>query len=872
MGSLVLGFQEIGQTQLVLVGGKGLHLGKLSRLEGVNVPEGFCITTEAFRQATAHNEAYHALLDQLAILKPDDREPIRDICSKIRQAITEREIPAEVADAVGGYLCCLGEEHAYAVRSSATAEDLPHASFAGQQDSYLNIRGRAAILDHIRQCWASLFTDRAVVYRMQNGFPHHQVYAAVIVQRMAYPEASGILFTADPVTSNRTVLSIDAGFGLGEAMVSGLVSADGYTVQNGHITGKRLAAKHQAVYARPEGGTEIRPVDPARQTSPALSDVEILELAHIGRRIEAYLGCPQDIEWCLADGVFYILQSRPITTLFPVPETEDGGKHVYLSAGHQQMMTDPIKPLGLSFFLKVTPARMRTAGGRLFVDVAPMLASPATRDMLLTSFGQSDPLIKDALLNLIERDYIPLLSDINEASSAGKQENPLPETLPLPEPGAELVSALIRKTEDSLAELKRNISAKSGPALFEFILGDIPVLKSFLFDPQASSVYMAAMNASVWLNEHMNQWLGEKGAADTLSQSVPHNITSEMGLALLELADVIRPYPQVIAYLQQAKSSSFLEELDPLEGGREVKEAFRDFLGQYGMRCPGEIDITRTRWSEHPLALVPLLLGNLKQFGPDAGKRKFEQGRQAARDKERELLERIKLLPGGGEKAAEAQRKIRILRTCSGFREYPKYGMICRYFVYKQALLGEAEQLVQAQVIREKEDMYYLTFEELHEAVRTQRLDYAIIGRRKEEYRGYEKLTPPRVMTSEGEIVTGAYKRENLPDRAVIGLPVSAGVAEGRARVILSLEDARLEEGDILITSFTDPGWTPLFISIKALVTEVGGLMTHGAVIAREYGLPAVVGVENATRLIKDGQRIRVNGTDGYIEILDEQA
>jgi pyruvate,water dikinase len=345
-----------------------------------------------------------------------------------------------------------------------------------------------------------------------------------------------------------------------------------------------------------------------------------------------------------------------------------------------------------------------------------------------------------------------------------------------------------------------------------------------------------------------------------------------MGLALLELADVIRPYPQVTAYLQQAKSSCFLEELDPLEGGQKVKEAFGDFLDQYGMRCPGEIDITRTRWSEHPLTLVPLLLGNLKQFGPDAGKRKLEQGQQAARDKERELLERVRLLPDGGEKTAETQRMIRILRTCSGFREYPKYGMICRYFVYKQALLREAEQLVQAQVIREKEDMYYLTFEEFHEAVRTQRLDYAIIGRRKEEYRGYKKLTPPRVMTSDGEIVTGMYKREHLPAGAVVGLPVSAGVAEGRARVILSLEDTDLEEGDILITSFTDPGWTPLFISIKGLVTEVGGLMTHGAVIAREYGLPAVVGVENATRLIKDGQRIRVNGTDGYIEILDEQA
>lgn len=211
---------------------------------------------------------------------------------------------------------------------------------------------------------------------------------------------------------------------------------------------------------------------------------------------------------------------------------------------------------------------------------------------------------------------------------------------------------------------------------------------------------------------------------------------------------------------------------------------------------------------------------------------------------------------------------IDLIRNFIGYREYPKYGIVSRYFVYKQALLKEAEQLVQAGVIHEKEDIYYLTFEELHEAVRTKKIDDQIISKRKDEYKSYEKLTPPRVITSDGEIITGAYKRENLPANAIAGLPVSAGVIEGRARVILNMENADLEDGDILVTSFTDPGWTPLFVSIKGLVTEVGGLMTHGAVIAREYGLPAVVGVENATGLIKDGQQIRVHGTEGYIEIL----
>jgi len=379
---------------------------------------------------------------------------------------------------------------------------------------------------------------------------------------------------------------------------------------------------------------------------------------------------------------------------------------------------------------------------------------------------------------------------------------------------------------------------------------------------------MAAINASLWINEKMSEWLGEKNAADILSQSVPNNITSEMGLALMDVADVIRPYRSVIDYLQYVKDDNFLEKLVKLDGGQEARDAILSYLDKYGMRCSGEIDITKPRWSEKPTTLVPLILSNIKNFEPNASKRKFEQGRRVALEKEKELLERLNKLSDGEEKVKETKRMIDLIRNFMGYREYPKYGMVSRYFVYKQALLKEAERLVQTNVFHEKEDIYYLTFEELREVIATNKLDSHIICKRKEEYKLFEKLTPPRVITSEGEIIAGEYKLENLPAGAIPGLPVSSGVIEGRARVILSMEDANLEDGDILVTAFTDPSWTPLFVSIKGLVTEVGGLMTHGAVIAREYGLPAVVGVENATKVIKDGQRIRVNGTEGYVEIL----
>ena len=872
MSSLVLDFQEIKKTQLSLVGGKGLNLGELSKIQGIQVPEGFCITTVGFQKAIEQNDAYHALLGQLKMLQVEDRDQIGEISRKIRQILLEVEIPSDVVKAVTHYLSQFGEEHAYAVRSSATAEDLPHASFAGQQDTYLNIIGKEAIMQHISKCWASLFTDRAVIYRMQNGFDHSQVYLSVIVQKMVFPQASGILFTADPITSNRKLLSIDASFGLGEALVSGIVTADCYKVREEEIVDKRIATKKLAIYAREEGGTKTEQIAPDQQKFQTLTNEQILQLAHIGRQIEAYFGCPQDIEWCLVDDTFYIVQSRPITTLYPIPEANDEENHVYISVGHQQMMTDPMKPLGLSFWLLTTPAPMRKAGGRLFVDVTQNLASPVSREILLNGMEKHDQLLKDALMTILERkDFItPSSNDKKEQSrpSISNKGNSMVDFQTLIENNPTIVSDLIKSSETSIAMLRQNIQMKSGSDLFDFILEDIQELKRILFNPQSSIVFRTAMDASSWINEKMNKWLGEKNAADTLSQSVPNNITSEMGLALMDVADVIRPYPKIIEYLQHVKDDHFLDELVEFDGGQETRDAINAYLSKYGMRCAGEIDITRTRWSEKPTTLIPLILSNIKNFEPNESKRKFEQGRQEALQKEQELVDRLKRLPDGKQKAKETKQMISIIRNFIGYREYPKYGMINRYFVYKQALLKEAEKLVQAGIIHEKEDIYYLTFEELTEIVRTNKLDYEIINKRKDEYKLYEKLTPPRVITSDGEIITGKYKRDNLPAEAIVGLPVSSGVIEGRARVILNMEDANIEDGDILVTAFTDPSWTPLFVSIKGLVTEVGGLMTHGAVIAREYGLPAVVGVENATKLIKDGQKIRVHGTEGYIEIL----
>ncbi len=873
MSRYVLAFTEINSSNLPDVGGKGANLGELSKIKGLKVPEGFCITTDAYRRALGDNEELSALIDALMLLRTTDSIDRSAISKKIRDVIEASVLPTEVEIEITKYVTGFGVNTPYAVRSSATAEDLPTASFAGQQDTYLNIIGVPSILEHVKKCWASLFTDRAIIYRIQNGFDHKKVFLSVVLQRMIFPEVSGIMFTADPVSSNRTVVSIDASFGLGEALVSGLVNADIYKVREGKIIDKKISSKKLAIYSLPKGGTVERVLSEKLQDTQTLLDNQILELEAIGRQIEVYFGRPQDIEWCLFEGSFYIVQSRPITTLYPIPEN-DGKNHIYASLGHLQMMTDDIKPLGISFIQMLSfwfGPNLIPAGGRLFLDATYDLRSPIIRKVFITSTGKADVLMKNALENIIARkDFMKALPKGKSSmkATAGALGWIGPVLKVYRKNDIKIVEDIIAYNEGLIDELEIKIANYRGEALLDFILKDTADLKGILTGPQNMSLMAVGGLVYSWLDKRLEKWLGEKNAVDTLSKSVPNNVTSEMGLALLDLAAEVRKYPEIIDYFNTAKDSNFFDELTKLEGGKAVAADMFSFLNKYGMRCPGEIDITKPRWDEKPTALIPFIMSNIKSAEINFSD-KFEQGCREAEERAAELLKRIEALPGGKQKAKKTRAMISRLRNIIGFREYPKYSFIKRFYIYKRALLGEASKLEEIGVLKEKEDIYYLYLQELRDVIKTKQVDYKLINKRKEEYALYSKLTPPRIMTSEGEIISGAYKSGNIPAGALAGVPVSSGIIEGRARVVTKVEEAKLEAGDILVTVFTDPSWTPLFVAVKGLVTEVGGLMTHGAVITREYGIPGVVGVENATKLIKDGDRIRVNGTEGYVEILD---
>jgi len=874
MVSNILYFQEIDNTKLLAVGGKGLNLGKLSKIDGIRVPRGFCVTTEAYRTSIEKNAKLDELFDKLTKLKSEDKNQIAKISNNIRLIIENLTIPKYIESEIIRALSLYDEQQAYAVRSSATAEDLPNASFAGQQDTYLNIKGETEVLRHIIKCWASLFTDRAVTYRIQNNFDHRKVLLSVVVQEMIMSEISGIMFTADPMTSDRKTLSIEAGFGLGEALVSGLVNPDVYKVQDGMIVDKSIGTKDLEIHPNQGGGIEELKIDSGNLNMETLKDEQIQQLAYLGKKIEFHFGCPQDIEWCLVNNKFHIVQARPITTLFPIPKSSDPKQpRVFMSIGHTQMMTDAIKPLGMSFFEMITQSSMNKAGGRIFADITHDLSSMIGQKRLIVATGKQDPLIQNVIKQLIED------KTFSDSLPRGKRNiqggiftlGSFLETIKMYRKNDLFaIEELLDRFEKEVTEVDKQLSKLSGTDVVDFIHNDRDKLLAMAYNPTMLGAIIAGILVNDWINKKVQKWLGKKNVTDVLSKSVKHNITTEMGLALCDVADTFRKYPQVLDYIcNDPTDENFFEKMVKIPGGQEPYKSFKKFLDRYGMRCPGEIDITKDRWGEKPTQLISMLLNNIRVLETGEHKVKFQIGKQEAQEEEDEIIRLLKNIRGGHKKANKLQERIRLLRNFVGCREYPKYYIVRRYQIYKKSLLKEADNLVNKGIIKNREDIFYLYFDELSDVLRTNKLDYSVIEIRKNDYDRFEKMTPPRVITSTGFVPTPESLSDNLPINSIWGIPVSSGVVEGRARVVLSVNEANLEDGDILVTKFTDPSWTPLFVTAKGVVTEVGGFTTHGAVITREYGLPGVVGVENATKLIKDGQMIRVNGTEGYVEVLE---
>ncbi|TCP25591.1 phosphoenolpyruvate synthase [Scopulibacillus darangshiensis] len=889
MEKYVLKFNEIDKSYLPYAGGKGANLGEMTKA-GFPVPQGFCLSTFAYRTFIQTSKEMSDLFRQLNQVRYDDLEQIRVLGQRIREHLTSISMPDDIRSAVLKAWETTGKDKAYAVRSSATAEDLPTASFAGQQDTYLNVCGPDQLLKAIQNCWASLFTDRAISYRAKNNFDHRSVFLSVVVQEMVFPEVSGIMFTADPITGHRSTISIDASFGLGEALVSGLVTADLYQVRSGEIVKKQISKKEKAIYSVPEGGTVTKNLPYEEQELPALPEDKILELARLGQKIEAYYGLEQDIEWALVDGQFYILQSRPITSLYPIPPVADHKYHVFINFNYIQVMTDPIKPLAISIlsnitnFLKENPDSLEGqllhgAGGRAFADFTGALSLKPLRNRMVKILSGMDELLASALAEATSREQFRQISvPKKKVFRVGRKIAPIiiPAASKVvnnlffkdPEKANQHVLAFI---ENTVKETEKKVFSVTGSDRIRMIKQGMGAMVPDVLSKIA--VYLiTGVIASGMLEKMLENKVGDEQAALLLSQlykSLPGNITTEMGLAIGDLADEARKYPEVIDYLQQANSSTFYEGLMKIPGGTEFKLQLEQFLQKYGMRCAGEIDITKPRWHEDPTQLIPSIIGNIRTASPGEHRKKFKQGEQEAESAGQEIVSQFRSF-----EKRRVSRLVNLYRHLMGMREHHKFAVIRILYVYKRAILDEAKSLVGKGVLRREEDVFYFSLEELSDLIEN-RFSGNVQETEEDREKQHElnqKLKSPRVMTSDGEMLTGKRRDAKAPKGAILGTPVSAGMVEGVARVVLRPEDAKLSPGEILVAPFTDPGWTPLFTSAVGLITDVGGMMTHGSVVAREYGIPAVVGIEKATEIIKDGANIRVDGTNGFVQILDDVA
>jgi phosphohistidine swiveling domain-containing protein len=882
--SLILSFDAA--LSLATAGGKGENLAHMARA-GFPVPPGFVVATAAYDEFVAANGLRESIAAALRDLPADDPRALEAVSAAIRARFAAARLPPDLAAAISSAYVALGQPPV-AVRSSATAEDLPGLSFAGQQDTYLNVVGSDALCQAVVDCWSSLWTARAIGYRARNAISQQGLSLAVIVQEMVPSETAGVLFTANPLTGLRTETVVDATFGLGEALVSGLVEPDRYVVSaGGRIVSKTLGRKALAIRAQEGGGTVKSSLDAAGRQ--ALPDGAILELARLGQRLSAEFGAPQDIEWAGVDGQFYLLQARPITTLYPTPQGLPAEPLVaMLSFGAVQGMLDPMTPLGRDaisaaiagaaslfgyHFTSQTQVTVKEAGERLWMDITGLLRNRVGRRVALGALGMIEPGVVPALKELIQEDAwpspgLPRARALLRLLRAGVPVA-VRAVCTLLRPDAER-EKLFRWLEEAVSHAQAQRAAASTlserAALAWRMAGSLfgKLLPRFV---SRFGVGMASLNLLRVLAAR-----APGGEYDVLlmSRGLPYNVTTEMDLALWQAARAIRDRPQATAHIRAADAGQLAADYMRGTLPEPAQSAIRAFLQRYGVRGLAEIDLGRPRWGEDPTPIVRAVQSYLEIASPDqAPDAVFERGREAAEAEVARLAEAMRRTRGGWIKARLVRWVARRMRALSGLRESPKFMAVRILAVTRAMLLESGEELVRAGVLDRADDLFFLHLAELEQGDSG---NWADLVRERHRVYDRERLRKqiPRLLLSDGRALYAGIAASSGQDghNTLRGSPVSPGVAEGVAHVVFDPRQAELAPGEILVCPGTDPSWTPLFMAAGGLVMEVGGLMTHGSVVAREYGIPAVVGVHEATQQIQTGQRIRVDGTSGQIELL----
>ena len=875
----------MNRTDLGLAGGKGANLGALMHA-GLPVPPGFCILTTAYRQFVESNNLEAEITRVLAATQMENQNSLDSASETIRSFFYRGTMPASLADEIREVY---QKNTPVAVRSSATAEDLPDMSFAGQQDTYLNIIGIDAVLDAVIRCWASLWTARAIAYRAHNGIPHENVYLAVVVQKMVQSKASGVLFTANPLTEKRDETVIDAIFGLGEALVSGQVEPDHYVVESKgtRLISKTLGAKALLIQGRPEGGTlNLVKSNPDQQAFP---DDQITKLTELGQQAQDYFGSPQDMEWAWAAGKTHIVQSRPITSLFPLPSGVRENE-VFLSFGVWQGMLDPYTPLGQDVFsvlatgmaslfgfnLKLREQRVFfTAGERLFVNLTSLLKNQTGRMVVSIFIGAIDPASESILNNILKqptfqtKKKISLRSRFSILGAVAPLGRNVLFNLLWPERGR-------TRTNDSIeAALKRiqvNCDAEEDlPALIDTIekLGFgmpqaiLPRLVGGIAAGQAP--YQILLRLSAKIPNSAESLMG-------ITRGLPYNVTTRMDLDLWRTAQAIRADHNALSSFSTEESEYLIDKYKKGLLAQAAQTTIQKFLSDYGMRGIGEIDLGRPRWNDDPTNLFQTLKSYLQIPVEASPEVVFLRGAEFALQAKTQLEKTFGNTMSGRLRIPLVRFLIRRFRELGGLRETPKFFVVKLLGIFRSSLLKAGQKLVNTGRLTHPDDVFFLHLWELRALDDKDSRDWkTLVAERRHIYeREMQRKRIPRILLSDGSAFYHAVSSINKDAQNILsGSPVSAGVVEGRVRVVCDPHGVQLIPGEILVCPATDPAWTPLFLTAGGLITEVGGMMTHGSVVAREYGIPAVVGVQDATLHLKDGQKIRVDGSSGIISLLE---
>jgi pyruvate,water dikinase len=897
--SEILPFTSVEAT-LALAGGKGANLAALTRA-GFDVPPGFIVTTDLYHAFVSANQIGPRLLDLASASSPDAPATLDAASEEIRALFNGGTMPDEITVSIRTAYDALpstagdGDHPPVAVRSSATAEDLPGLSFAGQQDTYLNVVGADALMEAVKACWGSLWTARALAYRARNHIPASDVALAVVVQVMIPSEVSGVLFTANPLTGRRDEMVIDASFGLGEAIVSGQVEPDHYVVDQRalRITSRKLGAKAKAIRPRREGGTE--PVSLDASDRQALPDEQILELARAAQRVADHFGAPQDVEWAWAAGKLYLLQSRPITSLYPLPESllRSDRLRVLFSFNAMQGVVEPLTPLGMAIFPHIMSGILKAAGvrrsgldvmipaaGRIYVDVTDLLIDRRLRPVTQTALANIGPGARDAARDLVASGRIPTAQTVSRRRLVrfifGFRTVFAGVLATMLRPAARR-AGLTRKADGYVAQVRQALeNGKSLQTCLFVIDRKIPqLLRQVLFTIAPALIPGVASQGIVdrWLVE----WGGaEPGTARRLVRGLPGNVTTEMDLRLWATAQAIRSDKAATAALLSQPADTIARDYQAGLLPATAQNAIKAFLDEYGMRAVGEIDIGRPRWREDPRSIIQTLSSYLQIGDPDLGPdRVFERAAAEAEKLAAQYIAQVRQKGGplrGTWRAHLLGALIRRMRLLGGVREMPKFYIIKTLDLLRTALLDCGRDLAAQGKLEHAEDIFFLPLDTLHAVARGEPVDLmAIVHRQWVDYdRELTRRQIPLLVLSTGEAFYQSASGAGAND--LVGIGVSPGTVEGKVRIVLDPRGVRLEPGEILVCPATDPGWTPLFLSAGGLVMELGGMVTHGSVIAREYGIPAVIGVREATQRLRTGQKVRVDGSAGRVTVLEKQA